>query len=200
MAGEVVQLEKGAFVDFIERPVERLEVPMPSRWFVLRAHPGRETKVLKTLRRRGISCSFPMYPRQETVVRRRSGYEVRMKRTVVTPLFPGMIFVPDFECSAGVFDDIEGLSGFLHFGDWRAYLTPKDYAEVQAINAVACTPHSKRERMFATGELVRVVDGPFASFSGRIERLDSKGRLSVLVDLFKRMIPVQFNEGQLEPV
>lgn len=196
----IQQLEIGQFVDVIERPSERLDVPMPERWFVLKAFPNREAAVMKVFRRRGISHYFPMFPREEIIVRRRSGYEVRMKRRVITPLFPGMIFVPDFECLPGAFDGIEGLSGFMRFGDWRAYLSLKDYAIIQAINAVACTPRSKRERMFETGQLVRIVDGPFASFSGRIERLDSKGRLSVLVDLFKRMIPVQFDEGQIEAV
>ncbi len=45
----MIQLSKGQFVDFIARPAERLEVPMPSCWYVLRSHPGKERKVIDTL-------------------------------------------------------------------------------------------------------------------------------------------------------
>ncbi|MBN8972934.1 MAG: hypothetical protein J0H51_13065 [Rhizobiales bacterium] len=196
----MIQYTKGQFVDVIARPVERLEVPLPSCWYVLRTHPGKERKVLTSLRREDVNFYFPTFPREETVVRRRYGYEVKVKRTVTTPLFPGMIFVPDFECERVNLAVVEGCSGFLWFGDWKAYLKPTAIADIVAINAVANVPRSKREAMFKAGQLVRIVDGPFASFNGRIERLDSKGRLSVLVDLFKRMTPVMFEAGQLEPV
>lgn len=196
----IQQLEKGQFVDFIARPAERLEVPMPERWYVLRTHPNRESKVIRTLKRDKVDHLFPMFPREETVVRRSLGFEVKTKRIVATPLFPGLIFVPDYECEHANLAYIDGCAGFLRFGDWRAYLYPQHICDIIHINAVANVPRSKRERMFAAGDLVRIVDGPFASFPGRIERLDSKGRLSVLVDIFKRMTPVLFEAGQLEPV
>lgn len=196
----MIQYSKGQFVDIIARPVERLEVPMPKCWYVLRAHPGKDRKVLRALRRHGVDFYFPTYPREETVTRRSLGFEVKAKRIVTTSLFPGMIFIPDFECDRVNSVDIDGGAGFLWFGDWKASLSPKHIADIMAINAVANVPRSKRERLFEIGQLVRIVDGPFASFNGRIERLDSKGRLSVLVDLFKRMTPVEFEAGQLEPV
>jgi transcription antitermination factor NusG len=46
--------------------------------------------------------------------------------------------------------------------------------------------------------MVRVVDGPFAAFNGKIDRLDLNGLLKVLVDLFSRMTPVELDEGQIE--
>jgi transcription termination/antitermination protein NusG len=52
--------------------------------------------------------------------------------------------------------------------------------------------------LFKVNQAVRVVDGPFASFKGLIERLDSNGRLKVLVDIFSRMTPVELDEDQIE--
>ncbi len=196
----MIQLSKGQFVDFIARPAERLEVPMPSCWYVLRSHPGKERKVIDTLRRDDVSYYYPTFRHSQIVRRVRFGYEVCARREVVSPLFPGMIFIPDFEISTTNFDCITGSAGFLRFGPTFARLRAQDHRDICAIVATANTPPRKRKRLYAVGQLVRVVDGPFAGFEGRIERLDSRRRLSVLIDVFKRATPSELEEGQIEPV
>ncbi|MCB1394268.1 transcription termination/antitermination NusG family protein [Nitrobacter sp.] len=211
MIGELQRLEIGQFVgtvdlDSVHGPAS---VPMrPQCWFILRTHPGCERKVMREFERRNISAYCPLIAKQQRVVRRVHGssWTYEIKRLVQVPLFPQLLFVPDFE---RVPTGINGVSGWLRFGECFARIpserkTKSDrlacMADIHALVAIANTPRSKRELKFAAGDLVRVVDGPFRSFSGRIERLDSKGRLKVAMSIFGRLSPILMSEWQIEPV
>ncbi|WNV10111.1 transcription termination/antitermination protein NusG [Tardiphaga sp. 709] len=170
-----------------------VEKPAPKHWYVLEVRPGRDAMVMRTFRRNKIDAYSPQIRRTEIVHGR--------KREVVVPLFPGLIMLPDYESllNPRLFD---GVIGFVTFGDFFMRLRPDGpdgMEQIRRIEAICNVPLSKRKRMFNTGQLVRVVDGPFAAFSGQIERLDSKGRLSVLVNIFGRLSPVVLDEGQIEP-
>ena len=193
-------LKIGDFVEAVDPSRHgSLEVAVPQRWYLLRVHPSREASVMRTFARRNISAYLPTITKSAVVTRYRIGYSVDVKRNVTMPLFPGLILVPDFEYNQDRLRSIDGVVGFLRFGPCTAFLNQKLIADVRNIEAIGNVPPSKRERMYALGQLVRVVDGPFASFAGRIERLDSNGRLSVLVDLFKRMVPVGLDQDQIAP-
>ncbi|GEC15169.1 transcription termination/antitermination protein NusG [Nitrobacter winogradskyi] len=210
MIGELQRLEIGQFVGTVDLDTVRgpASVPMqPKWWFILRTHPGRERKVMREFERRNVSAYCPLIMKQQRVVRRVHGssWTYEIKRQVMVPLFPQLLFVPDFE---RVPADISGVSGWLRFGEWFARIPSEREAtsergacmeDIHALVAIANTPFSKRDAKFDIGDLVRIVDGPFRDFSGRIERLDSRGRLSVAIEIFGRLSPTVVSEWQIEP-
>jgi transcriptional antiterminator NusG len=57
----------------------------------------------------------------------------------------------------------------------------------------------KPKVLFEPGEVVRVIDGPFADFSGVVEEVNyEKSRLRVAVTIFGRPTPVELDFGQVE--
>lgn len=178
-----------------------LEVPVtPRRWYILRTHPGREFRVMKTFRQRNISAWLPLNVSDQNVTRYRRGYEFIQQQRVTSPLISGAVIVPDCEFNVDRALQVDGVAGLLRFGEFMPHLTPLHVAQLRDIEAIGNTPKSKRDHKFAIGELVRVTTGPFAHFSARVERFDSKGRLSVGVDIFGRITPIEIDESALEAV
>lgn len=187
-----VDWKKGDFVEMVDLAARAPapEKPLAKLWYMLAVRPGKDATVMRTFRRHGIDAYSPQIKKTK-VARGR-------KCEVVEPLFPGLIIIPDYETNIPDYAS-DGVIGLVMFGEFFMRLRPKDVADIRNIEAGCNVPLSKQERMYATGQLVRVVDGPFAYFGGRIEKLDSKGRLSVLVSIFGRMSLVTLDEGQVEP-
>jgi transcription termination/antitermination protein NusG len=194
-----MEYHKGQIVGYV--PIgEPIAVPLPRRWYILRTHPGREFKVMRSFRHRNISAYLPRMTSMHEFRHYRRGYEWIERRNVITPLISGTILIPDFEAKIEIWKGIDGAIGLVRFGDFTPYLTPKLFKDIRNIEDIGNTPKSKRERLFEIGQLTRVVSGPFRSFCGRIERFDSKGRLSVGIEIFGRITPVVLAESEIEAV
>lgn len=193
--------KKGEFVELVDlSQFGPLEVPIPQRWFILRVHPNREFRVMKTFRRRNISGRLPTLTSMQDYTRYRRGYEWIERKNFTSPLITGGILIPDFEVDSGRWRDVDGVIGIYRMDECTPYLTPKLFNDLCNIEAIGNTPKSKRERLFEIGQLVRVINGPFREFCARVERFDSKGRLSVGVEIFGRITPAELSEGDIVAV
>jgi transcriptional antiterminator NusG len=178
-----------------------LEVPLlPERWYILRVHPNREAKVMRTFAQRNISGWLPMITTMQHVTRYRRGYEWIERRTFVVPLIAGVIIIPDFELEPERWRDVDGVIGIYRMDQCVPFLKPKHIADLRNIEAIGNTPRTKRAHLFEIGQLTRVVNGPFRSFCARVERFDSQGRLTIGVEIFGRITPVELSDSDVEAV
>ncbi|MEW5815165.1 MAG: KOW motif-containing protein, partial [Spirochaetota bacterium] len=59
----------------------------------------------------------------------------------------------------------------------------------------------KPKQSFTSGEMVRIIDGPFNTFTGSVEEVNTeKGKLRVMVGIFGRATPVEVDFLQVEKI
>lgn len=204
--------EPGAEDDTPEDPSGLTLRPVPDdgvrrRWYALHAHSGQEGSVRKMLlqgsEQRGVgdlvtNVLVPM----EKVTEVRSG----SKKTSQHKFFPGYVLVqlPEHpEKHAELWQLIKETPGVTGFIGSRTAPVPLDEEEVNAILEVA---RGERERpkakvAFETGERVKIIDGPFANFLGKIDDINvERGTMKIMVEIFERLTSIEVEFWQVEQV
>jgi transcriptional antiterminator NusG len=89
-----------------------------------------------------------------------------------------------------------GVTSFVGSGNKPI---PLDAHEVKAIVKQTKAEAPKVKVAYEVGENVRVVDGPFSDFHGKVDEIMAdKGKLKVLVNMFGRETPVELDLLQVE--
>jgi len=171
------------------------------RWYVVQVYSGFEDKVHSMLQenaeRAGLADKFGeiLVPREE-VVELRNGQKVSSQRK----FFPGYILV-EMEMNDDtwhVVKDTRQVSGFLGSGN-KPRPVPQSQVDQLRRQIEDGIERPKPKVLFEVGEAVRVIDGPFASFSGVVEEADEEqGKLKVSVSIFGRPTPVELEYVQVE--
>ena len=99
---------------------------------------------------------------------------------------------------------VQGIMGFVGT-DANVRPRPISTAEaknlLQKIGVIKSEKSVRIQQNFAVGDIVKITDGPFASFQGNIEEVsDEKEKLRVNVQIFGRATPVEVNMLQVERV
>ena len=160
-------------------------------YFIARAEPGKQKLLHRGLLHRGIG--FVAHVITES---RRCGR--RGMRKFERFYAPGYSFVRlENEAQRDMLSRTPGFQSLMRAGPERYFvLLP---AAMSLIERVALsTVEEKAKLPFASGEFVRVVDAPFASFPGKIEEIPHKDRIKVGVDIFGRSTPVELDAWQVE--
>ena len=172
------------------------------RWYVVQAFSGYEKRVKLTIeehiKQEGLEHLFEevLVPTEE-VVEMRSGQKRRSERK----FFPGYVLVKMAmtDDSWHLVKGTERVMGFI--GGTKERPAPISLREADKIlNRLEENADSpKQATMFEPGEVVRVIDGPFADFNGVVEEVDyDKCRVKVSVLIFGRSTPVELEFGQVE--
>jgi len=186
---------------------------MAKHWYILHTYSGYENKVkqgLDRLVRMGQADSVTdIKVPVENVTELRSG----KKRQVKKKFFPGYIMVemdiPEEDQSwkevASRIKNINGVTGFLgHSRNKRPTpVSDEDMRNVLAKMGEIKTAETKGvvKISFSIGEHVKVIDGPFKTFTGVIEDINhEKGVIRVKVEIFGRATPVELNFLQVEKI
>jgi len=171
------------------------------RWYVVQAFSGYEGRVQKTLLEHieinEIQDKFGqiLVPTEE-VVEMRAG----QKRKSSRKFFPGYVLVQMAmdEEAWHLVKSVPRVLGFIGgTSDRPAPITQKEADRI--LQRLADTDKPKPKTLFEPGEVIRVIDGPFADFNGVVEELDyEKNRIKVSVLIFGRSTPVDLEFGQVE--
>lgn len=171
-------------------------------WYILQVHAGQELTVLKLLQEKVKVNKLDELVGQilvptEEVMEMRSGQKRKSERK----FFPGYVLI-ECEMNDELWHIIRRTPKVLGFIGGRADKpTPINENELNKIlhrvQEGADKPRFKV--LFEPGEVVRVIEGPFADFNGVVEDVNyEKNRLRVAVSIFGRSTPVELQFAQVE--
>ena len=133
----------------------------------------------------------------EEVVEMRGGQKCKSKRK----FFPGYVLV-QMEMNDQTWHLVRStpwVMGFIGGPSYKpAAVTDKEINEIlQRVQEGAEKPRPKI--LFAPGEVVRIISGPFSDFDGVVEEVNyEKSRLVVAVLIFGRSTPVELEFTQVQ--
>ena len=172
-------------------------------WYIIHAYSGFEQKVAESLRTRSQAFGFAdrlgeiLIPTEE-VIELRNGKKVTSKRL----LYPGYVLV-EMEMDDELWHAVKStprVTGFVGGGTKPVPLTADE------VNSVLYRQASSAERprpkmTFEKNETVKIVDGPFTNFSGKVDEINHEhNTLRVMVTLFGRSTPVELDFLQVEKI
>lgn len=124
------------------------------------------------------------------------------KRTTVTEkIFPGYVLVEMVvtDDSWYVVRNTPNVTGFIGSDD--NVPTPVSEEEVKALQARMGVKEPKFKIDLTPDTLVKIIDGPFKEFEGKVSEVDSaRGKVKVLVSMFGRETPVELDFLQVEKI
>ncbi len=184
-----------------EQNQDSAEVPK-LRWYVVQVYSGYEAYVSEALRKRvkdaGLEDRFGeiLIPKEKVVEMRRG-----QKCTSERKYFPGYLLV-QMDMDDHMWHLVKSVPKVLGFiGGTSTKPAPiRDQDVTDIVTRVqAGEDKAKPKVVYKVGEVVRVVDGPFADFNGVVEEVNyEKNRLRVAVLIFGRSTPVELEFGQVE--
>jgi transcriptional antiterminator NusG len=191
-----------AAAELVEQPAEDAATEAaPKNWYIIHTYSGFENKVQESLRTRADAFGFAdkigqiLIPTEE-VVELRNGKKVTSKRLV----YPGYVLV-EMEMNDALWHEVKNtprVTGFVGGGNAPVPLSPEEVNSI--LNRQASSAERPRPKMtFEKNDPVRIVDGPFANFSGKVDEVNpERGTLRVMVTIFGRATPVELEFLQVE--
>ena len=170
-----------------------------AEWYVVHSYSGKENKVKKNLEHRAESMNMTDRILQ-IVVPTETEIEIKegIRREVERQVFPGYILIEMImdEDSWYVVRNTPGVTSFVGMGNKPS---PLSQTEVNHIMSRIESDEPRVKVSFDVGERVRIIEGPFAEFTGVVDSLEpEKGKARVMVSFFNRETPVEVDFLQLE--
>jgi transcription termination/antitermination protein NusG len=177
---------------------------MEKNWYVVHTYSGYENKVKANLEKRVETMGmldkiFRVIVPEEQETELKDG----KKKTVMRKTFPGYVLVEMImtDDSWYVVRNTPGVTGFIGSSGGGAKPTPLMPDEVDFILRQMGMKEARVEMDIEEGELVEVLEGPFANFQGTVEEVDpSKGKVKVAVEMFGRETKMELDFVQIRKI
>lgn len=171
------------------------------RWYVIHTYSGYEENVTRNLKQRIESLDmghliFNVLVPTENKIRIKNG-----KRKIVTEkVFPGYVLVEMIVTDESwyVVRNTPNVTGFVGSGTTP---TPISDEEVKRLIDKMERAEPKYNIDVVPGSPVRITDGPFKEFEGKVSSVDEqRGKVKVLVGVFGRETPLELDFLQIAKI
>ena len=160
----------------------------------MHTYSGYEDSVVHNLKQRIESMGmedkiFDVIVPKEKKIKIRDGKRV----TVEEKIFPGYVLVNMIvtDDSWYVVRNTPNVTGFVGSG---TVPSPISEDEVKVIQKRMGVEEPKFKIDFGVNDLVRIMDGPFKGYEGKVSEIDeAKGKVKVLISIFGRETPVELD-------
>ncbi|MEK7209383.1 MAG: transcription termination/antitermination protein NusG [Patescibacteria group bacterium] len=167
-------------------------------WYVLHTHSGYEDTVARNLKQRIESLGmqdriFNVIVPTEKKIKIKNG----KRRVVEEKIYPGYVLVEMVvtDDSWYVARNTPRVTGFVGSGTTPIPVAEEEIKEIQRRMGIE---EPKYKIDVAVGDAVKITDGPFKDFDGKVSDVDEgKGKIKVLVSMFGRETPVELDFLQI---
>lgn len=172
------------------------------KWYAIQSYSGSELSVKRAIEKLVVDLGIEekladIIVPTEDVIEVKKGKQKVVERC----LYPGYVFAK-LNLDLDLWHKIQSLSRVSRFiGEQKrpSALNEKDIELImEKVNKRAAP---KPKVFFDTTEAVRIIDGPFANFTGIVEEYDMvSGKLRLNVSIFGRSTPVEIMYNQVEKI
>ena len=168
-------------------------------WYVIHTYSGYEDAVAKNLKQRIESLGmedkiFNVIVPKEKKIKIKNG----KRKVVEEKIYPGYVLVQMIVTDESwyVVRNTPRVTGFLGAGTTPIPVSAADMADLMKRMEVG-EPEFTID--FEVGAEVKVIDGPFKGFEGKVSEIDKeRGKIKVLVNMFGRDTPVELDSLQIK--
>jgi len=180
-------------------PKQRL--PQQKNWYVIHTYSGYEDAVARNLKQRIESMGmegkiFNVVVPKEKKIRIKNG----KRRVAEEKIYPGYVLVEMIvtDDSWYVVRNTPNVTGFVGAGTTPI---PVSIQEIDNLKKRMGVEEPKFKIDARISDLVKITDGPFKDFDGKISEIDEdRGKVKVLVNMFGRDTPVELDSLQIKKV
>jgi transcriptional antiterminator NusG len=177
------------------------DITKTKSWYVLRTAGGKEKKAKEMLEKEIVNHNLQKYITQvfvqiEKYVVEKNGKKLTKERSHL----PGYLFVEAILTGEviHIVRNTQHISGFLGGKD-PVPMRQEEVNKMLGISDELAESSTNIVNRFIVGESVKVKDGPFSNFSGKIEKISADGKkLDVMISIFGRQTPIELNHTQVE--
>ncbi|MGP1580559.1 MAG: transcription termination/antitermination protein NusG [Wolinella sp.] len=175
---------------------------MSFEWYAIQTYSGSEQSVKRAIenliRENKIEDRL-----EQIVVPTEDIIEVKNNKKKITErsLYPGYVFIK-VDLDTALWHLIQSLPRVGRFIGEAKKPTPLSDSDIETIlEKVRNRAAPKPKISFEAGEVVRIIEGPFANFTGTVEEYDMEHRrLKLNVSIFGRSTPIEILYSQVEKI
>ncbi len=179
--------------------MSKQKVNQERNWYVLHTYSGYEDSVAKNLRQRIKSLDmedkiFNVIVPKEKKIKIKNG----KRKTIEEKIYPGYVLVEMIvtDDSWYVVRNTPNVTGFVGSGTTPV---PVSKEEIENLQERMKIEEPKPKILVKPGELVKITDGPFKGFEGKVSEIDEeREKIKVLVNMFGRDTPVELDSLQIQ--